>query len=117
MENGTRVPEFVVGNLRGGSYKFVGNRTNLRKNGSGSVYHELRLFNKWEIRWPGGSSKVPVSNPVCGFTGNRCEQEEESTGQNINIILSVSLTNRISKDKTHMGDSHMERQGILVGKF
>ena len=82
MENGTRIPEFVVGNLRDGSYKFVGNRTNLRKNGSGSVYHKLRLFYKSEIRWPGGSSQVPVSNPVCGFTGNGCQQEEESTGQN-----------------------------------
>lgn len=85
IENGTRVPEFVVGNLRDGSYKFVGNRTNLRQNGSGSIYHKLRLFYKSEIRWPGGSRQVPVSDPVCGFTGKGCQQVEESTGKNIDI--------------------------------
>ena len=77
MENGTRVPEFVVGNFRDGSYKFVGNRTILLQNGSGSIYHNLKLFHKSEIRWPGGSSQVPVSDPVCGFTGNDCREEEE----------------------------------------
>ena len=83
MENGTRVPEFVVGNLRDGSYKFIGNRTNLLQKGSGSIYHELQLFYKSEIRWPGGTSRVPVSDPVCGFTGRDCQEEEEDKGKNV----------------------------------
>ena len=95
MENGTRVPEFVVGNLRDSSYKFIGNRTNIRKNGSGLIYHELRLLYKSEIRWPGGSSRVPVSNPVCGFTGDGCQQEEEGTGK-IKDTDSCRSTNTIN---------------------
>lgn len=83
MENGTRIPEFVIGNLRNGSYKFVGNKANLLQNGSGSIYHELRLLHKSEIRWPSGSSKVPVSYPECGFTGTSCYQEKENPGKNL----------------------------------
>ena len=81
MENGTRIPEFVVGNFRNGSYKFVGDKTDLLQNGTGSVYHEIRLLHQPDIRWPGGSSTVPVSNPVCGFTGKDCYQEEEDAGE------------------------------------
>ena len=77
MENGTRVPQFVVGNLRNGLYKSVGNRTNLLQNGSGPIYHELHLFAKSEIKWPGGSRDVPLSEPVCGFTGEKCSEDEK----------------------------------------
>ena len=83
MENGTRVPQFVVGNLRDGAYKFVGNRTNLLQNGSGPIYHELHLFSKSEIKWPGGSRDVPLSEPVCGFTGTKCQRNYKGKKQNV----------------------------------
>ncbi|KAJ7392264.1 hypothetical protein OS493_013643 [Desmophyllum pertusum] len=89
MENGTRVPEFVVGNLRDGSYKFIGNKNNLLHNDSGSIYHKLRLISKSEINWPGGSSRVPVSVPVCGFTGKGCHQGKKNK-DHLSVILGVS---------------------------
>ena len=85
MENGTRVPEFVVGNLRDGSYKFIGNKNNLLHNDSGSIYHKLRLISKSEINWPGGSSRVPVSVPVCGFTGKGCHQGKKNKGKTVSV--------------------------------
>ena len=91
MENGTRIPEFVVGNFRNGSYKFVGDKTDLLENGTGSVYHEIRLLHQPDIRWPGGSSTVPVSNPVCGFTGKDCHQEEEDAGEKLLIFFRFNV--------------------------
>ena len=60
MENGTRVPQFVVGNLRAGSYKFIGNKTKIFRNSTGPIYHQLHLFAKSKITWPGGSSNAPL---------------------------------------------------------
>ena len=77
MENGTRVPQFVVGNLRDGSYQFIGNKTKLFRNITGPVYHQLHLFAKSEIKWPGGSSNVPPSEPLCGFTGDKCSEDSK----------------------------------------
>ena len=76
MENGTRVPQFVVGNLRNGRYKLVANRTNLVRSGSGTIHHELRLPAVSEIVWPGGSRVIPKSVPECGFYGELCRGED-----------------------------------------
>lgn len=86
MENGTRVPQFVVGNLRDNSYKFVGNRTNLLQNASGLIYHELHLIYKREIKWPGDSREVPLSEPVCGFTGKNCQTDNKGRKNNKTIF-------------------------------
>lgn len=77
MENGTRVPQFVVGNLRDGSYQFIGNKTKIFRNSTGPIYHQLHLFAKSEIKWPGGSSNVPPSEPLCGFTGEKCSEDSK----------------------------------------
>lgn len=77
MENGTRVPQFVVGNLRDGSYQFIENKTKIFRNSTGPIYHQLHLFAKSEIKWPGGSSNVPPSEPLCGFTGEKCSEDSK----------------------------------------
>ncbi|CAH3045236.1 unnamed protein product [Porites lobata] len=79
MENGTRVPQFVVGNLRAGSYKFIGNKTKIFRNSTGPIYHQLHLFVKSKITWPGGSSNAPLSEPLCGFTGEKCNEDSKDT--------------------------------------
>ena len=78
-ENGTRVPEFVIGNVQNGTYKIISNSFAVTY--FNNVYKISRQKFQGQILWPGLTTLVPVSRPPCGFTGEDCQHGHSIQGK------------------------------------
>lgn len=79
MRNGNRVPNFVLGNIQNGQYKYLFNK-------SREITKKLLLDVLQFVIWPGGSKNLPQSTPKCGFNGELCKKELNHSNDNGRII-------------------------------
>ena len=63
---GNRVPVFVLSNRQNGQLKTIVEIDQTKPQSESVTYYNLSAV------WPGGSTEVPLDEPICGFFGEKC---------------------------------------------